>query len=102
MIQDLLITLFTDLVVVPVRAEIDAKLSAEHAPPEVIAQVTACITEAPKALATRAMAEPAWAVSAGFRVVTEALTPQALVRGAVPGCETALKAAEPYLAQLKI
>ena len=102
MIQDLLITLFTDLVVGPIQADILAKFAAERAPPEIAAQVTACMTDAPRTLAQRAMADPVWGVSSAVSVWTQTTTAENVLRQAVPGCGPALDAAKPYLAELGV
>jgi hypothetical protein len=99
MLENFLISLVTDMVAAPVRAEIAAKL-ADNAPPEVVQQIEACVAEAPPALVRRAQADPTWFVSAGVRVVLQSATPEQVLREAIPQCEAALKAAQPYLAKV--
>jgi hypothetical protein len=102
MIKDMLISLFTTFVVGPIQAELNAKLLAAQAPPEVISQVVACATAAPEALSARAIDDPAWALSSVVGVWLEQTAPDALLSQAVPGCDAAMAAAKPYLTQIGV
>jgi hypothetical protein len=99
MIENLLITFLTDVFVAPAQAELNDKL-AQYVPPDVSAQISACIADAPQALVKRAQADPIWAVSSGWRIVMEAATPESVLREALPSCDAALTAAQPYLAKI--
>ena len=66
MIQDSLISLFTDLIVAPMQADIIAKFAT-----------------------ARAMADPMWGASMAFRVWSEAVTPEGMLHEVVPGYEPA-------------
>jgi hypothetical protein len=99
MIENLLITFLTDMFVAPVQAELNDRF-AQNVPPEVSAQVSACIAEAPRALVRRAQADPVWVVSSGWSILMQTATPESVLRTALPGCDAALKAAQPYLAKL--
>lgn len=101
MIQDILISLFTTFVVGPIQAELNTKLLAAQAPPEIISQVVACAAAAPEALAVRAAQDPVWAVTSVVGVWLEQTAPEALLGQEVAACGTALEAAKPYLTALK-
>lgn len=101
MLENLLISLFTTLVVGPIQAELKNTFVLERAPAEIVAQVNACVIEAPRALSARAVSDPVWAISSVVGVWAEVTTPESLLRQAVPGCAPALEAAQPYLAKLR-
>jgi hypothetical protein len=98
MLQDLLLSLFTALVVQPFTATAERHLAAAGAPTAVIQDMRACAAEAGPALATRAVAEPGWALLSVSQVLLGLKPAVDVVAGAGPTCDRAAAAVRPLLA----
>jgi len=97
MLQEILASLVSLLIVDPLQAEMNERLAQVRAPQAVIADVRACAEAALPRLAERAMADPVWVVTGALSVWTGHKAPEDILGGTSPQCEAALKAARVYL-----
>jgi len=97
MIETLLGSLFSTFVIGPIQAEMNTSLLSGQAPAEVVSQIKICLETAPSALVARATSDPVWAVTSMVSVWAEIAKPDAILQQVTPGCQQALKAAQPYL-----
>jgi P2-related tail formation protein len=95
-LQEILASLVSLLIVDPLQAEMSERLAQVRAPQAVIADVRTCAEASLPTLADRAMAEPMWVVSTALNVWTGQATPESIL-GSTPQCESALKSARVYL-----
>lgn len=96
MLQEILSSLVSLLIVDPLQAEMSERLAQVRAPQTVIAEVRTCAEASLPGLANRAMAEPLWVVSTALHVWTGQTNPESIL-GNSPQCEAALKSARVYL-----
>jgi hypothetical protein len=97
MLQEILSSLVSLLIVDPLQAEMSERLAQVRAPQAVIADVRTCAEASLPRLADRAMAEPMWVVSTALNVWTGQTTPEDILGNTTPQCGAALKAAKIYL-----
>jgi hypothetical protein len=96
MIQEFLAFFINLLIVDPLQDEMSKRLADVRAPQAVIADVRACAEGSLPALADRAIAEPAWAVTTVLNVWTGTAAPEDVLSSS-PQCETAIRSARTYL-----
>lgn len=96
MLQELLASLVSLLIVDPLQAEMSERLAQVRAPQAVISDVRTCAEASLPRLADRAMAEPLWVVTTALNVWTGQTAPEGIL-GTTPQCEAALKSARIYL-----
>jgi hypothetical protein len=97
MLQEILSSLVSLLIVDPLQAEMSERLAQVRAPQAVIADVRTCAEASLPRLADRAMAEPMWVVSTALNVWTGQTTSEDILGNTTPQCGAALKAAKIYL-----
>jgi hypothetical protein len=97
MLQELLATLVSALIVDPLQAEMNERLAQIRAPQAVIADVRACTEASVPKLAERAMADPLWVVTTTLDVWTGRSAPEEVLGGTSAQCDAAIKAARVYL-----
>ena len=97
MLQELLSTIVSVLIVDPLQAEMRDRLAQIRAPQAVIADVRTCAETSLPKLADRAMAEPLWVVTTALNVWTGNTAPEEVLGGTSAECNAAIKAARVYL-----
>jgi hypothetical protein len=97
MLQDLLATIVSMLIVDPLQAEMSERLARVRAPQTVIADVRTCAESSLPKLADRAMAEPLWVVTTALDVWIGRTAPEAILGGTTAQCDAAVRAARVYL-----
>ena len=97
MLQDLLAAVVGVLIVDPLQAEMNERLSQVRAPQAVITEMRTCAESSLPKLADRAMAEPLWVVTAALDVWTGRTRPEEILGGTSNQCDDAVKAARTYL-----
>jgi hypothetical protein len=97
MLQEILATLVSVLIVDPLQAEMNERLAQTRAPQAVIANVRTCAEASLPKLADRAVAEPLWVVTTTLDVWTGRSAPEEVLGGTSPQCDVAVKAARVYL-----
>ncbi|MXQ13177.1 hypothetical protein [Microvirga makkahensis] len=97
MLQEAFILIVNFLIVDPLQAELDRRLSEARAPQAVIADVRACADAALPVLADRVTGDPAWAASTALDVWLERSAPEDVLVKAAPQCDGPVRAAKGYL-----
>ena len=97
MLQELLASVVSVLIVDPLQAEMNERLARIRAPQAVMADVRACAQSSLPGLADRAMADPLWVVTTTLDVWTGRTAPEEILGGTSPQCDAAIKAARVYL-----
>lgn len=97
MVQDILASFISLLIVDPLQAEMDKRLAQVRAPQALIADVRTCADAALPRLADRAMAEPGWFVATAMDVWLGSTRPEDVLITASPQCVAPIKAAKAYL-----
>ncbi|WP_262030651.1 hypothetical protein [Microvirga sp. Mcv34] len=97
MLQELLAAVVSVLIVDPLQAEMNERLSQIRAPQAVITDMRSCAEASLPRLADRAVADPFWAVRATFDVWTGRTAPEDILGGTSTQCDAAIKAARLYL-----
>lgn len=86
MLTDILISIFTALIVDPARGAMDRALAAANVPPAAVAEARACLDEAAPRLAARAWNDPWWGVGTVVRVTFGTVTLHDTVAEVAPRC----------------
>jgi hypothetical protein len=94
---DFIAALISFFLIGPLQNEIADVLTATRAPQEIVAQVTECAAAAGPAIIDRAVDDPWWAASSALSVWVGLVEPTPLLVEAAPGCDAAVKAAQPFL-----
>ncbi|WP_114943458.1 hypothetical protein [Microvirga calopogonii] len=97
MLQELLSSVVSVLIVDPLQAEMNERLARIRAPQAVIADVRTCAEASLPKLADRALADPLWVVTTTFDVWTGRTAPEQILGGTSTQCDAAIKAAKVYL-----
>jgi hypothetical protein len=97
MLQELLATLVSVLIVDPLQAEMSERLAQIRAPQAVIVDMRTCAESSLPKLADRAMADPLWVVTTTLDVWTGNTAPEDVLGGTSTQCDAAVKAARVYL-----
>ncbi|MBA1155025.1 hypothetical protein [Microvirga mediterraneensis] len=97
MLQELLASIVSVLIVDPLQADMNERLAQIRAPQAVIADVRTCAEASLPKLADRAVADPLWVVKATFDVWTGRTAPEEILGGTSTQCDAAIKAAKVYL-----
>ena len=100
LLQELLATVVSVLIVDPLQGEMNERLAQIRAPQAVkavIADMRTCTEASLPKLADRAMAEPLWVVPTALNVWTGRSAPEDVLGGTSAQCDTAIKAARVYL-----
>lgn len=97
LLQELLATIVSVLIVDPLQGEMNERLAQIRAPQAVIADMRTCTEASLPKLADRAMAEPLWVVTTALNVWTGRSAPEDVLGGTSAQCDTAIKAARVYL-----
>lgn len=97
LLQELLATIVSVLIVDPLQGEMNERLAQIRAPQAVIADMRSCAEASLPKLADRAMAEPLWVVTTALNVWTGRSAPEDVLGGTSAQCDTAIKAARVYL-----
>lgn len=97
MLQDILASVVSLLIVEPLQAEMSERLAQARAPQAIIADVRTCAEASLPGLADRALAEPLWVVTTALNVWTGHTAPESILGNTTPQCESALKSARVYL-----
>lgn len=97
MLQELLASIVSMLIVDPLQAEMNERLAQIRAPQAVIADMRTCAEASLPKLADRALADPLWVVTSTFDVWTGRTVPEKILGGTSPQCNAAIKAAKVYL-----
>ena len=97
LLQELLATIVSVLIVDPLQGEMNERLAQIRAPQAVIVDMRTCAEASLPKLADRAMAEPLWVVTTALNVWTGRSAPEDVLGGTSAQCDTAIKAARVYL-----
>lgn len=97
LLQELLATIVSVLIVDPLQGEMNERLAQIRAPQAVIADMRTCAEASLPKLADRAMAEPLWVVTTALNVWTGRSAPEGVLGGTSAQCDAAIKAARLYL-----
>ncbi|MGO4526677.1 hypothetical protein AB4097_17670 [Microvirga sp. 2MCAF35] len=97
MLQELLASVVSVLIVDPLQAEMNERLAQVRAPQAVVADVRTCAEASLPKLADRAAADPLWVVTTAFDVWTGRTAPDQILGGTSTQCDAAIKAARIYL-----
>ena len=98
LLQDLIATLVSVLLLQPLEAEVKEKLEGARVPQAVVTEVLSCARAAAPIVVQRAASDPVWAMSSVVRVWLGTARPEALLLEAAPGCGPAVAGARPFLA----
>ncbi len=95
--QDIILALISFFLVDPFQAEMNERIAAANVPAEIVQQVGECAGVAAPALVERVSNDPWWGVTSVVWVWVGASTAESVVAEAVPACQPALTAVQPYL-----
>jgi hypothetical protein len=97
-IESLMAWLVATFLLGPLQSGLAEQLQAARAPAAVMEPVARCATAAAPQVLARAGADPWWAIRTAVGAWTGAISPEAVLADAAPGCAPAFLAARPYLA----
>lgn len=97
MIHEILAFIINVLIVDPLQAEMDKRLTEVRAPRAVIADVRACADAALPILARRAATEPAWIVVTSLDIWLGRAALEEVLTNLSPQCAAPAQAAKGYL-----